>query len=72
MLGNVMILCIGEEFKFLMVSWYKVCIPISEGVWGSKIYFCSTELFWGIGYGATLMWRFVVDFKYSNLWGVVF
>jgi hypothetical protein len=25
---------LGEEFQFLLVSWFKVCFPISKGALG--------------------------------------
>jgi hypothetical protein len=27
---------IGEEFKYHLVSWFKVCSPIFEGGWGFR------------------------------------
>jgi hypothetical protein len=60
----------GEEVKFHMVNWSKVYSPIFERVWGFKICLYSIELFWGSGYGTTLirevLWRLVVDFKVVN------
>ena len=56
----------GEEVKFHMVNWSKVYSSIFERVWGFKISLYSIELFWGSGYGTTLireaLWRLVVDF----------
>jgi hypothetical protein len=31
---------LGDEFKFHMVSWSKVCFSIFEGGLGSKTFFC--------------------------------
>jgi hypothetical protein len=49
-----------------------VCTPISRG-WGLRIYLCSTELFWGSGFGIMFireaLWRGVVDSKYGSAWG---
>jgi hypothetical protein len=46
---------LGDEFKFHMVSWSKVCSLISKGGLGSETCFCSTVLFWESGIGAMCM-----------------
>ncbi len=45
----------GDEVKFRLVSWSKVCSPISKGVWGFESCSCSTELLWVSGYGVMLL-----------------
>jgi hypothetical protein len=45
----------GDEVKFRLVSWSKVCSPISKGVWGFKSCSCSTELLGVSGYSVRLL-----------------
>ena len=45
----------GDEVKFHLVSWSKVCSPISEGVWGFKSCSHSTELLWVSSYSVRLL-----------------
>jgi hypothetical protein len=42
----------GEEFKFQLVSWTKVCTLIAEGRLGVRNFLCSIGLSWGSGCGA--------------------
>jgi hypothetical protein len=65
---------IGEEFKYHLVNWLKVCTPISEGGLGFRKLLMFNRALLG-----KWLWRFVierdawrrvaVDFKFSSLWG---
>jgi hypothetical protein len=65
---------IGEEFKYHLVRWDKVCSPISEGGLG----FRNLKTFnrallgkwlWCYGSERDAWWRVVVDSKYGSLRG---
>jgi hypothetical protein len=60
---------IDEELQFHLISPRCVLQFHKVGL-GSKIYFCSTKLFWASGFDPLLMkeasWRVVVDSKYGN------
>jgi hypothetical protein len=65
---------IGEEFKYHLVSWLKVCTPISKGGLGIRnlLMFNRTLLgkwLWQFGIDRDAWWRVVVDSKFGSLWG---
>jgi hypothetical protein len=65
---------IGEEFKYHLVSWYKVCTPISKGRLGIRnlVMFNRALLgkwLWRFGIEKDAWWRVAVDSKFGNLWG---
>jgi hypothetical protein len=35
---------LGKEFKFHIVSWFKVCSSIIQEVWGFETCYCSTVM----------------------------
>jgi hypothetical protein len=64
---------IGEEFKYHLVSWSKVCSPISEGGLGIR----NLRIFnkallgkwlWRYAYEREALWKSVVDAKYGSTW----
>jgi hypothetical protein len=64
----------GEEFKYHLVSWAKVCIPISKGGLGIRnlVVFNLALLgkwLWHFGMERDAWWRVAVDSKYGSLWG---
>jgi len=64
----------GEEFKYHLVSWSKVCTPISEGGLGFRnlLKFNRALLgkwLWWFGIERDAWWRVAVDSKYGSLWG---
>jgi hypothetical protein len=65
---------LGEEFKFHLVKWKKVCTPIKEGGLGIRnlLVFNRALLgkwLWRYGIERDAWWRVVVDSKYGNFWG---
>jgi hypothetical protein len=65
---------LGEEFKFHLVSWSKVCSPISErelGVWNLLIFNRALleKWLWRYVHEREAWWRVVVDSKFGSLWG---
>jgi len=65
---------LGEEFKFHLVSWSKVCSSISEGGLGIRnlLVFNRAMLgkwMWRYEIERDAWWRIVVDSKYGSLWG---
>jgi hypothetical protein len=65
---------LGEEFKFHLVSWSKVCSTISEGGLGIRnlLVFNRAMLdkwMWRYEIERDAWWRIVVDSKYGSLWG---
>jgi hypothetical protein len=65
---------IGEEFKYHLVSWSKVCTPISKGELSIRnllIFNCalSGKWLWQFGIERDAWWRVVVDSKFGSLWG---
>jgi hypothetical protein len=65
---------IGDEFKCHLVSWDKVCSPISEGGMGIRnlrAFNCTLldKWLWRFGSERDAWWRVIVDSKYSNLCG---
>jgi hypothetical protein len=64
----------GEEFKFHLVSWTKVCTPIAEGGLGVRNLLVFNRALWGSGlwryaHEREALWRVVVDSKYGSAWG---
>jgi len=64
----------GEEFKYHLVSWEKVCTPISNGGLGIRnlVLFNRALLgkwLWRFGMDRDAWWRVAVDSKYGSLWG---
>jgi hypothetical protein len=64
---------IGEEFKYHLVSWSKVCSPISEGGLGIR----NVRIFnkallgkwlWRYAHKREAWWKSVVDAKYGFTW----
>jgi len=64
---------IGEEFKYHLVSWSKVCSPILEGGLGIR----NLRIFnkallgkwlWRYAHEREAWWKSVVDAKYSSTW----
>jgi hypothetical protein len=62
---------IGDEFKYHLVSWSKVCYPISEGGLGIR----NLRIFnkallgkwlWRYAYEREASWKSVVDAKYGS------
>jgi hypothetical protein len=65
---------IGEEFKFHLVNWMKVCTPVKEGGLGIRnlIVFNRALLgkwLWRYGVERDAWWRVVVEARYGSLWG---
>jgi len=65
---------LGEEFKFHLVSWSKVCALIYKGGLGIKnlLVFNRNLLgkwFWCYGIERDAWWRIAIDSKYGSLWG---
>jgi hypothetical protein len=64
----------GEEFKYHLVSWAKVCTPISKGGLGIRnlVLFNRALLgkwLWRFGLERDAWWRVAVDSKYGSLRG---
>jgi hypothetical protein len=65
---------LGEEFKYHLVSWVKVCTPILEGGLGIRnlVLFNRALLgkwLWRFGMERDAWWRVAVDSKYGCMWG---
>jgi len=64
---------IGEEFKYHLVSWSKVCSPISEGGLGiQNLRIFNKALLrkwlWRYAHEREAWWKYVVDAKYASTW----
>jgi len=63
----------GEEFKYHLVSWAKVCTPISKGGLGIRNLVFNRVLLgkwlWRFGRERDAWWRVAVDSKYGSMWG---
>jgi hypothetical protein len=64
----------GEEFKYHLVSWVKVCTPISKGGLGIRnlVLFNHALLgkwLWRFGMERDAWWRVAVDSKFGSLCG---
>jgi hypothetical protein len=65
---------IGEEFKYHLVRWDKICSPISEGGLGIRNLRTFNQALlgkwlWRYGSERDTWWRVVVDSKYGSLRG---
>jgi hypothetical protein len=65
---------VGDEFKYHLVKWSKVCSPISAGGLGlRKLVDFNRALLgkwlWCYGHEREAWWRVVVEAKYGSLWG---
>jgi hypothetical protein len=65
---------VGDEFKYHLVKWSKVCSPISEGGLGiRKLVDFNRALLgkwlWRYGHEREAWWRVVVEAKYGSMWG---
>jgi len=65
---------LGEEVKFHLVNWAKVCTPISEGGLGIRnlVMFNRALLgkwLWRFGLERDAWWRGVIDSKFGSMWG---
>ena len=64
----------GDQPKFHLVNWAKVCEPIQNGGLGVKyLRFFNQSLLgkwlWRYGMDREALWRKVVEVKYGSLWG---
>jgi hypothetical protein len=64
---------VGDEFKFHLDSWSKICTPISSGALGVRnlILFNRALLetwLWLYNTGGNASWRLVVEVKYESMW----
>jgi hypothetical protein len=64
---------IGEEFKYHLVSWSKVCSPIFEGGLGIRNVRIFNKAFlgkwlWRYAHKREAWWKSVVDAKYGSTW----
>jgi hypothetical protein len=64
----------GEEFKYQLVSWSKICTLISEGGLGSRNLWVFNHTLlgkwlWRFGIERDAWWRVAVDSKFGSLWG---
>jgi hypothetical protein len=65
---------VGEEFKYHLVKWSKVCSPLSAGGLGlRKLVDFNRALLgkwlWRYGREREAWWRVVVEAKYGSMWG---
>jgi hypothetical protein len=65
---------IGDEFKYHLVRWDKVCSLIFEGkLWirNLRAFNCALlgKWLWRFGSEKDAWWRVLVDSKYGRLWG---
>jgi hypothetical protein len=65
---------LGEEFKFHLVKWEKVCTPIKEGGLGIRNLLLFNQALlgkwlWHYEIERDAWWRVVVDSKFGSLWG---
>jgi hypothetical protein len=65
---------LGDEFKYHLVSWSKVCSPVSMGGLGIRnlLMFNRALLgkwLWRYGREREAWWRIAVDSKYGSVWG---
>jgi hypothetical protein len=64
---------LGEESKFHLVRWSKVCSPISDGGLGIRNFLLFNHALlgkwlWRYGIEREAWWRVAVDAKYGSLW----
>jgi hypothetical protein len=65
---------LGEEFKYHLVSWSKICEPICSGGLAIRNLRRFNQALlgkwlWRYGTEPEALWRRVVDVKYGSLWG---
>jgi hypothetical protein len=65
---------VGEELKYHLVSWPKVCTPISEGGLGIRNLLTINRTLlgkwlWRYRIERDAWWRVAVDSKFGSLWG---
>jgi exonuclease III len=65
---------LGEEFKYHLVSWTKICEPLYSGGLAIRNLRCFNQALlgkwlWRYGTEPDALWRQVVEAKYGNLWG---
>jgi len=65
---------LGEEFKYHLVSWFKVCSSISEGGLGIRNLMVFNRALlgkwlWRYGLEREAWCRVAVDSKFVSLWG---
>jgi hypothetical protein len=65
---------LGEEFKYHLVSWSKVCSPISEGGLGICNLILSNQALlwkwlWCYLNESEAWWKTIMDAKYGCNWG---
>ncbi|KAG6636396.1 hypothetical protein CIPAW_11G108300 [Carya illinoinensis] len=65
---------IGDEFKFHLISWDKVCRPISSGGLGLKNLRTFNQALlgkwlWRYNMEPEALWKLVVESKHGSLWG---
>jgi hypothetical protein len=65
---------ISEEFKYHLVSWSKVCTPISEGgllIWNLRVFNQALlgKWLWRYAQEREQWWRTVIEAKYGSVWG---
>ena len=66
---------LGEEFKYHLVSWDRVCQPLCYGGLGiRKLVLYNQALLgkwlWRYAREKEALWRKIVELKYGGLWGV--
>jgi hypothetical protein len=64
---------LGEVFKYHLVSWSKVCSPISEGglgIWNLRIFNKALlgKWLWRYTHQREAWWKVIVDAKYGGAW----
>uniref|UniRef100_A0A2N9HRV7 Kinesin motor domain-containing protein n=1 Tax=Fagus sylvatica TaxID=28930 RepID=A0A2N9HRV7_FAGSY len=64
----------GEEFKYHLVSWDRVCKPLRYGGLGIKILVLFNQAFlgkwlWRYATEKEALWRKIVELKYGGMWG---
>jgi hypothetical protein len=65
---------LGEEFKYHLVSWSKICEPLCSGGLAIRNLRRFNQALlgkwlWRYGTEPDALWRQVVEAKYGNLWG---
>ena len=65
---------LGEDFKYHLVSWDRVCTPLCYGGLGiRKLLLYNQALLgkwiWRYAREKEALWRKIVDLKYGGLWG---
>jgi hypothetical protein len=67
-----------KSSNFTWLASLRCALQFLKEGWGSEIYFCLTELFWGSGFGAMLMrerpygwWLWILNTVASGVGGVL-